>query len=31
MDDMLVCMTDEEGRRARERFTQQLTGKAGHA
>ncbi|RID99225.1 enoyl-CoA hydratase/isomerase family protein [Simplicispira hankyongi] len=31
MDDMLVCMTDDEGRRARESFTQQLTGKAGHA
>lgn len=28
MDDMLVCMTDGEGRRARETFTQSLVGKA---
>lgn len=31
MDDMLVCMTDEEGGRARESFTQSLARKASRA
>lgn len=31
MDDILVCMTGEEGQRARESFTQSLSGKPSHA